>query len=278
MNIKRELFGTKELTKHLQGFLLAESSLVKGLLSQELDSRTNQIKVVLGSCCQSATAIAKLCENSEYFYAEAIVLARGFIEKIVNFCYLLVCDEDEFNRFLKHTVQKSYRKLDRSIRVSGVELNVKFNGKIDINSNPLLKEALEEFTSEKGKEKTHWTTVNLENRIRLLAQRTKLNIGIFLLNTLSIYEDASESLHGTLYGCSFHTWAYEPNIDYTNSAEVERNTQKKISLLFLQLGSLFHEAIILLSEKNEIQEVLKGSKENNKNALKLMKSLFEKHN
>ncbi|HEB13488.1 MAG TPA: hypothetical protein ENI13_00735, partial [candidate division CPR3 bacterium] len=200
MGKKKKLFGTKDLTKQLHDFLLAESNLIKGVFSQKLDSKAEQIKVVLASCCNTATAIAKLCKNSEYFYAEAIVLARAFIEKIINFCYLLICDEEEFNKFLKHTVQKSYRKLDRSTQVGTLKLGMKFQGKIDIDSNPLLKEALEEFTSEKGKEKTRWTTKNLEKRIEIIFQRTSLNIGIFMLNTLSIYEDASETLHGTLYG------------------------------------------------------------------------------
>lgn len=275
MNKKTKLFGTKELNKQLCGFLLAESSLIKGVLSQKLDSRTEQIKVVLASCCNTATAIAKLCENSEYFYAEAVVLARAFIEKVINFCYLLICDEEEFNDFLKHTIQKSYRKLDRSIQVGTLKLDMKFQGQMDLNSNPILKEALAEFTSAKGKEKTHWTTKNIEKRIEILSQRTNLNIGIFMLDTLSIYEDASETLHGTLYGCSYHTWAYEPNINHKNPQEVEKNTQKKISLLFLQSGSLFHEAISLLNEKNKISEILVASQENIKNAVELLEDNLE---
>jgi hypothetical protein len=270
------LFGTEELAKHLKGFLLAESSLAKGLLSEKLDQRSEQSKVLLGSCCQTAVAITKLCDEWKYFYSDAVILSRAFIEKIINFCYLLVCDKNEFDSFFKHTVQKSYRKLDRSISIGDLNLKMKFCGNIDLENSPLLKESLEEYTSKSGKEKTHWTSVSLENRIKLLSDRTNLNIGFFMMNTLIIYEDASESLHGTLYGCSYYTGAYEPNLDTTNPSEVEKNALKKVALLHWQLGLLFHETIILISEKNKINDILQGSKKNYKNVFGLMKRILEK--
>lgn len=274
MNKTEKIFGSAELANHFKNYLLAQCSIIKGILSESLDKRIEKIKIVLASSCNTATAIVKLCDDEDYFYAEAVMLARAFVEKIVNFCYLLRCEEKEYDNFIKYTVQKSFRKLNRSASTNGTKLEMKFNHKINLDEHPALKASLEEFTSKKGKEITRWTNKSMEDRINILEKNGDLNVGLFLMDTLSIYEDASEALHGTLYGCSFHTWVYEPGIDVKNKDDVKKNTFKKITLLCWQLGSLLHETITIVSKNNEIGDYLKGSSENSKNALEIMKAVM----
>jgi DNA-binding transcriptional regulator/RsmH inhibitor MraZ len=270
-----EAFGTQEVCKNMKAFLLAQSSIIYGLLKNiNLDSRATKLKVVLGSCCQTATAIAKLSDEPQYFLSECTILGRAFIEKIINFCYLLVCDNDEFERFMKYTVQKSYRKLDRSVIVGTSKMQMKFSGSIDINRNRLLQESLKEFTGPKGREITRWTKVKLEDRIRIITEKSKLKGGVFMLNLLNIYEDASEALHGTLYGCAFHIGAFEPNIDKNNPQEVRANIYKRTTLLLWTFGILFHVTVLLLSEKNDIKEAVDKSNQNDEKAHKLMKRVL----
>jgi len=270
MNSKT-LFGSKELSKYFHNFLLAQSSILKGVVSQKLNKRAEEVKVVLASACNTATAIAELGKKEEYFYNEAVMLARSFIEKIINFCYLMVCDDEDFEKFVLHALYKSYKNLDRCRRTEKYNLGIKFTGKIDIEKNPNLKKALELFP----KDKMHWTKLDINKRVNCIGKKTDINIGIFLLDTLSIYSDASEALHGSLYGCSFHTFVFDPTIDHTNKEEVEENLQKNITLLYWQLGSMIHEVIKFLDKKNKLQELLKGSSKNNEQALKIMKEIFK---
>jgi len=277
MDNKEKLFGTQEITAHFRNFLLSQSSIINKMVFKgaKLDERSSQISVLLGSACQTATAIAKLSESPEIFLAECIVLARGFLEKVINFCYLLVCNREEYERFLKHTIQKSYRKLNRKIALDEHAFQIKWTGEIDVDNIPELKEALAKFTSESGKEKTHWTKANLLDRIKIITQNSKLQSASFLLNTLTIYEDASEALHGTLYGCSFHTGAYEPNLDKKDSRKVRQNIQQNTTLLLWQLGMLFHQVILLLNEKNNLKKALEISRHNFDNSFKLMESMLD---
>ena len=143
-------FGDRKLTNSLKAFLFSQSSLIKAVTSQNLDQRADEVKVVLASSCGTAMAISKLCDDSEYFYSDAVMLARSFIEKVINYCYLQVCEEEEFNNFIKHTIQKSYRRLYRSIKVGDRSLGVKLEQKIDTDSDPVLKDSLEAFTSKRG--------------------------------------------------------------------------------------------------------------------------------
>ena len=101
-----------------------------------------------------------------------------------------------------------------------------------------------------------------------------MNIGLFMLNTLSIYDDASESLHGTMYGCSYHTWAYDPSINHLDKEAVKENTLKNITLLCWQLGEMLNETVALLSKNNDLSEFVKASNENSKNTLNIMKAII----
>lgn len=268
-------FGAEEITNEFRGFLLSQCKIAHKIFKEvKLDERSSQIIVLLGSACQTASAISELSKTPEMFLAECVVLARGFLEKIINYCYLLVCDKEEYDRFLKHTIQKSYRKLDRKISLDGHTFHIKWTGKISLDSYPELKEALDEFTSESGKEKTHWTKVSLLDRIKIICENSRLQPVSFLLQTLIIYEDASEALHGTLYGCSFHTGAYDHNINKKDSEEINQNIQKNTALLLWQLGMAFHQAVLLLSENNDIKGLLEVSKHNFDSSFKLMESVL----
>ena len=98
----KTLFGSKELSKRFRNFLIAQSSILKGVVNQKLDKRAAEVKIVLASACNTATAITELGKKEEYFYNETVMLARSFIEKIINFCYLMICDEEDFEKFILH--------------------------------------------------------------------------------------------------------------------------------------------------------------------------------
>ncbi len=251
-------FGYDDITKVMRGHLLIECDIVYQVFkkAKTLDKRSSEVIVLLGSSCQTASAIAKLSERPDVFLGECYILARAFIEKIINYCYLLVCDDDEHGRFIKHTIQKSYRKLDRKVIVGENELSLKHSPIPDCNANPILKDSISEFTSKKsGKEITRWTIMRLEDRIDTIQKNSKLKPIVFMMNVFSIYEDASEAVHGTLYGCSFQGGYYNPNFDHTNPVEVNKSIQKYTTMLLWNLALLFHQAILLISEKNNIDDI-----------------------
>jgi hypothetical protein len=93
-----------------------------------------------------------------------------------------------------------------------------------------------------------------------------------MMNVFSIYEDASEAVHGTLYGCSFQGGFYNPNFDHTNPVEAHKNLQKYTTMLLWDLVLLFHQAILLTSERNNIDEYLKASTLNEETTYKVMES------
>lgn len=268
-------FGAKSLTTEFRKYAHAETLLIRKAFTLTFDERAEGVKVVLLSTCGTAVAIAELSKHSDRFYADAVVLARAFIETVINFIYLQICDQSEYDKYKAHTVQKAYRKLDRKVVVGGIKIGIKFSGASEFLNKPEVKAALDEFTSDRGREKTRWTALSLTQRLEIISSRASIDIRPLMLSTLDIYEDASETLHGTLYGATYRTWAYEPTIDRTNPYEVEAYTQKKVSLLFIQIGVLYHQVLLLLNKQNVVNKklsgIVKASQENTDRAFDMLK-------
>ncbi len=274
MKGEEKLFGKKEVTEIFIDYLLAQSSLLNGASSQPfLEERTKDLKVVLGSICQTATSIGILSKHS--FSNEATMLARSLVEKIINFCFLTVCDEQYYLDYMNYSLQKIYRKLERNIQVGDSQVSFKYQGKDSASIPKDMQDAIQKFTSTKGKERTHWTQLTLDEMLNILKEKTKINVPIFMLAKLIIYEDASEALHGTFYGCAFHTGYHLPEFKRDDKKAAGEREQKNLSLLCVQSGGLIDELLKHLLNYEDIKEFADKSKENTKRTTKLMKSVIK---
>ncbi|MEZ8294488.1 DUF5677 domain-containing protein [Vibrio splendidus] len=159
---------------------------------------------------------------------QCYVISRALLERVINLSYLLYSSEEEYSSFVEYTKNKAARSLSRKIEIDGVE-------KVSLNfasDNYQLSEdyskAVDRFTSSNGREIPRWTKLNIDKRADFLDKKSGKNL---LLHVLMIYADASEALHGTLYGALFHLGVFVPGTDLVSSAE--QNKQKFNSLSFL---------------------------------------------
>lgn len=183
----------------------------------------------------TGNAINLLAINN--FLGESYMLARSLLEKLINYMYLLVCEEKEYKRYLAYTKQKSYRVLNRSFIVGDQKAELKWTGSINLDDYPELKEAVNEFTNSKGKaiKSKMWSSLSLADRLAIIRDQSKIKIEGIMLSTLGIYDDASEALHGSLYGVTFNYGFFEKIPSSAQElAEVYRN---KLLFLFFALGT-----------------------------------------
>lgn len=276
MKNNEDSFGSLNTLEVFRHLFFEELTILKNVVANIESEKALQLRIILATICNTGSAIGELSKKPELFHGEMVMLSRAFIEKNINFLYLNVCEQNEYDKFFNHLIAKSIRKLDRNICINNQTLSIKHKGFDPENLQKNQKDALDMFTSKTGKEITQWTKVNIEGRLELIAKNCNINTGIFMLNTLSIYEDASEALHGTLYGCTFFTWAYEPGIDKNNPMEVLKNTNRKTTLILWQLACMSHETLVFLSKDNNIDHLLSASKKNIDNSLSLMKSILSK--
>ncbi len=271
---KDELFGTKEVTKLFIEYLLDQSSILMGVVKKGFsDIRLNKIKVVLASIVNNATAIGILSERD--LSNESTMLSRSFMERVVNCCYLMVCSDDEFENYFSYSLQKSFRKLDRKVSIGSKEIGVKFSGKFDVDQCPELKTALQQFTGKKGGEKTRWTDKSIEDRLALIDKKLKIKSELFLYTHLTVYEDASEALHGTFYGATFHIGQHLPEFERKDKVSTTRREQKNISLLAVNCGSIINELIRAINQVEDVSGFFEKTETNTKNVAKLMSAVIK---
>ena len=69
-------------------------------------------------------------------------------------------------------------------------------------------------------------------------------------------------MHGSFYGTIFHLGAAMPEFDSKKVGDANIHIQKMLSLFLLDIGTLIHQLLIVVSKHEKIQEVLDGSQHN----------------
>lgn len=265
-------FGSQELTLEFSRYLLNQMTLFKKATERDLSDRGEELKSVILAISQTAYTIANLTPNG--LLNECVMLGRGLLERSINFAYLLVCSTDEFERYHNYTVQKSYRRLNRSVTAGEKTIEIGYQSEIGPEDIPELAEALDMFTSKRGREITRWTQNGLGKRIEVIGDKSSVSAEPFMLCWLSIYEDASEALHGTFYGCTFDTGAYEPGSPRTEESMREFR-QQNLALLNWEFGSLLNHLLHAANEERSLDDLCSQSSTNTKRSFDLMENHIE---
>ena len=145
------------------------------------------------------------------------VLARTLVERAVNYAFLNVCDDNEYEAWVAYSRQKSFRLLDRTQRAGTVEFRISLSPLPDPSSVPGLKEDLDRFTGKKsGREITRWTQLSLEEPLAAIEGKfksSKVIIDLLLQAMAHTYDIGAEAQHGTLLGVSPRFAYFRPPTD-----------------------------------------------------------------
>jgi len=259
MKENKPLFGSEFYIKENQNYLMAEMSILRGIVDNKmLHGRAAEISIMILTLLSTGSAIVELAKNPQRFYNECVMLGRGFFERLTNVCYLLLCDDKTFEKCMKHTVFRQYTKKTGNNKV------IK-----DKDNNVLMKLSLgqtglcpdEELDKYGKKHGNRFPIPDIPKRLGYIVKFKKhINVSLLLAYQLSFYDDASEALHGSLYGSLFHVL----NIATKNKDILETEINKNMALLLLQTGELIHQLICLLNKDNDLNDILEKSTHNSK--------------
>ena len=273
------LENLKQYHREATQFFAAELTLLKDVIPKIKDDKQAKAAVLLISCGQTGAALLQLANQIDTFSSESVMLARAFIEKTINFCYVSICDEEEYRRFILHPIYKHYHNAgvpkmedDPDFIVENQKARKKKQEKL--RKIPVVKEALTLFSETKPH--LNWTKKNLNQRIKIIEERGKLLDVFFTINKLQYYADASEALHGSLYGCTFNIGTFDPEFDRTNEDEINKKLYKESTCVLLHLGTLIHESFTLISYSNGIKDIWEHSYKNRGLALNLLFHVLER--
>lgn len=248
--------------------------LLKEAVPKITDERQSKASLLLNSCLQTGAALLQLANQTDSFTSESVMLSRAFMEKIINFCYVSICDEKEYRAFILHPIYKHYHNVGSVQREDDIDFdNLEEYAKTrkekqkEFKNFLIVQEALEMFSE--TKRNLNWTKKRLDERIEVIKKWGKLLDVFFLLSKLNYYSDASEALHGSLYGCTYGIGVFDPDFDRDKPDELEKKLYKENACVLLDLGILTHEAFTLISYSTDIKEIWEHSYNNRGQALNL---------
>jgi len=279
MKTKHSLDDLKRFHHEAMNFFATELILLKEIVTKIEDDRLGKCSVLLISCGQTGTALLQMANQIDCFASEAIMLARAFMEKITNFCYAGVCDEDEFRAFVLHPIYKKYHSLGAAKMEDDLVLiteNVisRKQKQQKFKEKSIVQEALNIFSEVNPR--LNWTKKTLNQRIEVIQEWGKLMDVFFTINKLEYYSDASEVLHGSLYGCTFNLGIFDDSFDRNMEGEMEKKIYKDNTCMLLHLGMLIHESLTLISYSNNIDKQWDYSYKNRGQALNLLFHVLER--
>lgn len=260
-------------------FFASQLSLIRKVIPHITDDKLSKAVILLVSNEQTGAALLQLSIQTDMFTAESMMLARSFIEKAINFCYVSICDEEEYRAFLLHPVYKYYHltgmpNLMESWNFEEEEVQLRKKKQETLKQNPIVQEALDVFSETNPR--LNWTKKTLNQRITAIEEWGKLLDVFFTLAKLQYYSDTSEALHGSLYGCTYGTGVFDPEFDHTNNEGLDKKLYKDSACILLHLGMLIHECLTLISYSNKIEDLWDHSYKNRNMALNLLFHVLEK--
>jgi hypothetical protein len=149
---------------------------------------------------QSITTALQFSDKRGIPVRDCFPIARSAVETLVNATYVLAVGESAAEKAIRHAQQKAYRDLNKSVGRGEYRLQITAFPPPNLDGQEKLKKALEEFTTARGREK-NWTDESVPMRIERIGQILGPGPASGLLGAYAlVYGDASEIIHGSLYG------------------------------------------------------------------------------
>jgi len=282
---EHSLDDLKHYHREATNFFASELMMLKEVIPRITNERQTKAALLLISCTQTGAALLQLANQTDSFTTESIMLSRAFMEKITNFCYASICDAKEYRAFILHPIYKHFHNagmlkeedldfdtLDTTFLVDRVSARKEKQEKL--KKIPIVKEALAMFSETKSN--LPWTKKNLNQRIKVIEKWGKLLDVFFTLNKLQYYSDASEALHGSLYGCVYGVGVFDPEFNQEIESELDKKLYKDSACNLLHLGMLIHETFTLINYSADIKELWSHSYDNRGMALSLLFHILER--
>lgn len=217
------------------------------------DVRLATVRVLLMTCCNTTLAIVRLA-ISGYFDNECFVLGRSLFERLINAGFLLSCSTEELGRFNDFAHFKGIAKSNRTVASSGRSVSIELIDPKDM-VQIMESELWKRFTGKNGKEHTTWIDKTIERRIEEFSNAEGIQPDQLLLSKLVVYEDASEAIHGSLYGALFQTSTFAARKP-SSEAEAILLADKNMIVLLTTLGTTLLIAMRAYARRTGHEELI----------------------
>jgi hypothetical protein len=244
-------FGSPQAVQNLSFFLEDQVRMLaraQGLVPEQPADNASLLLPLMHSIQDSSETILLLTRVGKM--RDGFVIARMVFETIVNTTFICAKGSDAAGRARRHALQKSFRDLNREVKIADANLKIGWTGNVDPSQDPELTKALAEFTSKKGREITSWTPETVKEQIEAIHTRYGSSVAVPLqFALLALYRHASEIAHGTLYGALFALGLTQPGDSVKSEEGLIKHYGGNFCMILLMLGISISALLRALSEE-----------------------------
>lgn len=167
------------------------------------DATASVLSMMLQALGVSLHSVIKLTATRDMAIRDCFGIARTAAETAVNLAFIAAGGTPLAEKAIRHMRQKRWRDLKRTGQFSGTVMSISRDIGARASEFDGLQAALDEYTNKRGGEVRDWTPENIEQRIELVAQRSRRAGTLLSAAIFTIYRPSSELLHGTFYGVNY---------------------------------------------------------------------------
>jgi hypothetical protein len=228
------------------------------------DPMSIMYSALLGSMAETIRTILHISESG--FYRDTLALSRTVLEISLNIAYFSIKGTDAVSKAIEHVHQKSYRDLMRSCEIGDFEFHSALGRKVEVKMSAKLQQAIDNYTSKKGKEIRSWTgnqQDNVSKKIELIASKYGDDVAsLYEFYMHNIYRHSSEVLHGTIFGALFSGGITLPKGERPITDEDRKIYQlNEISFLLTNLSLICRSTIVIVNDDFPRPEIIKAVNE-----------------
>jgi len=244
-------FSSLETLHRLWSFFRDQAILLEKVQSRTWEKGSSvllTVSALLHAATDTNKSIALLAREEKM--RDVFVLARTSYETMLNACFILAEGEVVADKAYRHVLQKSWRDLDRELIINETAVYIRHRSQVDPSDNGDLQEAIDEFTSKRGREITSWTAESVKERIEVVDRKYGGDTVMGLqFGLLAIYRHASDIAHGTLFGSMFAVGLTQPEGPPKSPMELVSYQRSNLCMLLTMLGGVVDSLLQVLGHE-----------------------------
>jgi hypothetical protein len=254
-------FGSRETLHRLWTFFRNQAVLleeVQSLMKGSEDPVALTVLTLLYAATDTNKSIALLAREEKM--RDTYVLARTSYETMLNACFILTEGEKAADRAYRHALQKGWRDLHRELPINDTTVYIRHSAQIEPDEDSALRDAIDEFTSKRGREITSWTPASLKTRIEKVGLKygNRVTKGL-QFGLLAIYRHASDISHGTVFGSMYAVGLADASGPPKNPSELQQRQRENLCMLLTLLGGVVDSLLHVLGHYLDVEDFVERS-------------------
>jgi uncharacterized protein DUF5677 len=201
--LRRHLRSQCKLSRNFREYLDGRETSVLGKPAHTLTPvQIRTYQKLLRSLEVSISSLLRLTSKTDEHVRDCFSISRSIVETSINAAFIAAGGKSAAEEARKHSLRRSYQDLEHRLDIGSIALGHRSKALDDPDRLEDMRRTLEKMNVDLTTQRREWTHLSAPKRLEVVLEK----LGDHVANLLAysyfmIYREASEVLHGSIYGC-----------------------------------------------------------------------------